>query len=399
MTKIYISRIYYFIWLLLIIGCDYPGSSDPKLLLVEPIITDFESKFAPDKRVAIFQIKLDSRNQQLYLEGETNIAEAHKSLLDSINARGIDVQDHIELLPAKSLGSQHYALVNNSVANLRSLPKHSAELATQALLGMPLKVLKQDGDFYLVQAPDDYIAWVDHGGIIRISEEELNLFMRTPKIIYTHTYGFAKEAPYENAANIADLTLGNILVYEDKLDNYFKVKYPDGRIAYVSRNQASLLKDYLANTSPSDQSLITTAKNLLGIPYLWGGTSAKGMDCSGFTKTVYYMQGFILPRDASQQVHSGILIDDQRQFDQLSVGDLLFFGKPETDSTRERVTHVGMWLGNQEFIHSSGKVRISSVDPDASHFDEMNVNRYLKTKRILPNSKADIKTLAIFSSF
>ena len=77
-----------------------------------------------------------------------------------------------------------------------------------------------------------------------------------------------------------------------------------------------------------------------------------------------------------------------KEFDKLIPDDLLFFGSKATDTTPERVVHVGMWIGNNEFIHSSGKVRISSMDPDAENFDEPNYNRYLRTKRIF-NKKDD----------
>ena len=116
---------------------------------------------------------------------------------------------------------------------------------------------------------------------------------------------------------------------------------------------------------------------------MWGGTSTKGVDCSGFTKTVYFMNGMIIPRDASQQIHEGTLVDDSKEFDKLVPGDLLFFGRKATETSPERVIHVGMWIGNNEFIHSAGNVHISSMDKNAENFDEYNYNRYLRTKRIL----------------
>jgi cell wall-associated NlpC family hydrolase len=91
----------------------------------------------------------------------------------------------------------------------------------------------------------------------------------------------------------------------------------------------------------------------------------------------------VIPRDASQQVHTGKLIDSTRNFENLVPGDLLFFGRPATDTTSERVVHVGMWIGNNEFIHSSGSVHVSSVAKEAPNYDDFNYNRYLRTKRLL----------------
>jgi cell wall-associated NlpC family hydrolase len=119
------------------------------------------------------------------------------------------------------------------------------------------------------------------------------------------------------------------------------------------------------------------------------------MDCSGFTKTVYYMNGFIIPRDASQQILAGKDVDPELRFDNLKKGDLMFFGKKATDSTRQRVTHVGIWLGNGkgEFIHASGRVKIGSIDEGSERYDPFNKGRYLGSRRYLGEKDPNISPL------
>jgi cell wall-associated NlpC family hydrolase len=97
------------------------------------------------------------------------------------------------------------------------------------------------------------------------------------------------------------------------------------------------------------------------------------------------MNGTIIPRDASQQVNAGKTVDENLNFKDLQKGDLLFFGKKATDKKKQRVVHVGIWLGNEkmEFIHASGNVHLSSMDEKQANYDEKNKNRYLGSKRYL----------------
>jgi len=351
-------------------------------------ISAVKTEYAPDKRVALFNVEAINQKKNYLLKGESNLPDAVAALKDQLRAKDINFIDSIQILPSEDLKGNVFGLVTISVANLRSYPKHSAELATQALMGTPVNILKKEGDWSLIQTPDNYLAWVDGGGIISMSASDLSSWKSLPKIIYTDITGSTYSEPDLKTQIVSDIVAGNILVLLDEEIDFFKVKYPDGRIAFVYKNEAEIYDDWLKRTKPNPENLITTSKKLLGLPYLWGGTSTKGVDCSGFTKTVYFLNGMIIPRDASQQVHAGKLIDETRDFDQLTPGDLLFFGRKATDSTAEKVIHVGMWIGNNQFIHSAGQVKISSIDENAVNFDAHNLNRYLLSKRII-NSEND----------
>ncbi len=350
-----------------------------KLDHVIEIIAEVENEFAPDSRTAIFDIKPENFNP-ITLAGETNLVAAKSSLFDRFKSNQISVVDKIVILPDESVGSKKYALINISVAPLRTSPKHSAELATQAILGTPVNVLKKENGWYLVQTPDHYIAWTNSGSLTLMDQKQYLKWKNDPKIVYLNTYGFSMNEA--GTQRVSDLVSGNILALDHETENYFAVIYPDGRKANINKNEAEILKNWCNKITVSDSSVSYTANDLMGIPYLWGGTSTKGLDCSGFTKTVYFLNGLILPRDASQQVHVGKLVDKDKVFSKLQVGDLLFFGRKNDDQT-EKVIHVGMWLGNNQFIHASGDVHISSMDSLAENFDDYNFNRYLRTKRII----------------
>jgi cell wall-associated NlpC family hydrolase len=190
---------------------------------------------------------------------------------------------------------------------------------------------------------------------------------------------------------------GDVIAVNATTNDHYEVQFPDGRKGFVSKTQSLPYGDWKSSRQPSSDNFINTAKQLMGIPYLWGGTSFKGVDCSGFTKTVYFVNGLVLPRDASQQVMIGEEIDTKDGWQNLQPGDLLFFGSKARDTLPERVVHVGMWIGNNQFIHASGKVRISSFDSSSLLFDESELKRFLRAKRISPkNSLIDLTKNELF---
>lgn len=351
----------------------------------EAIIEHFRANHAPDKRTALFDIQW----KEGVLLGETNLPLALDRLKDSLQARGVDIHDSVMVLPDNSLKGKHHAVVTLSVANLRSQPKHSAELSTQAILGTPVKVLKKIDDWYLIQTPDNYLSWVDAAGIALMDEKQLDEWYNSRKAVFTSLTGYVYEDPSEENL-VSDLAAGNILELVQEGAEYHQVELPDGRKGYVKASTVTPYDQWIDTRSTAPSSLVATAKSMMGSPYLWGGTSIKGMDCSGFTKTIFFLNGKVIPRDASQQILEGQEVDNEKIWENLQVGDLLFFGVPATEDSRERVVHVGMWIGDNSFIHSRGRVRISSFDPNDENYDEYELNRYLRTKRIVDGKSKNI---------
>ena len=372
-----------FFLFLLFLGCERPLTDTKAVaVIVEQMIDSLRERHAPDRRVAVFDVDLVHKEGKFVITGETDQPAALQSLKKDLAQKDIDVRDSVVLLPHPSLGDSLQAVVTISVANLRSAPKHSAELATQATLGTPVKVLKKEGSWYYIQTPDGYLAWVDNGGISVMDPERFAVWQANEKVIYTQTYGHAYFFE-DDQEPVSDLVAGAVLEVVKYGAQHYIVAFPDGRNAFVRQSEAMMYQDWLNDLDPKAENLVATSKQLMGIPYLWGGTSTKGADCSGFTKTVYFLNGIVLPRDASQQVHAGQPIDSVGDFSHLEAGDLLFFGRRATDTTRQKVVHVGMWIGNNEFIHASDRVRISSMDENSPLYDAYNKGRYLRTQRML----------------
>jgi cell wall-associated NlpC family hydrolase len=371
---------------------------------IQSIIEEVKIEYAPDKRTAVFQVIVENlsagrqdENDKYIIKGETNIPDAKEELLQKLSE--FEVSEQIDLLPEAELEDNIYGIINLSVANLRTTPDHQAEMATQALLGTPIKVLKKERGWYLVQTPDEYISWVDGSGLYRVNSDSLIDWLNAKKIIYTKDFGFSYAAPDENSERVSDLVIGNLLKYSGEENGFCKVIYPDGKLAYIKSEAYKPFDEWLSAADPTTDNILQTARSFMGIPYLWGGTSIKGMDCSGFTKTVFYLNGIVLPRDASQQVHTGEQVDTEDRLENLLPGDLLFFGRKATESSKERITHVAIYIGDGDYIHASGKVRINSFSKDKSNYNAYRDDSFVCAKRVLNSIDSNGITTIVNNKF
>ena len=349
---------------------------------IEDIIDDVTKRYAPDKRISLFNISYDIQDNSIHLFGETNKVNAKNDLLFQLDSLGLVYQDNIDVLPKEKI----YGIINNSVGNLRGKPSHSSELVSQTLLGTKVKILKKEGEWYLIQTPEDYISWIDHGGISIMDEEDYKGYYKN-QYIYSSIQGFAYNS-IEKESVVSDLVVGSILNVTGTNGEFYKIEYPDKRIGWVSKKDISPLFN---SNDFTGLEIVRNSKKFIGVPYLWGGTSSKGFDCSGFTKTVYLMNGLVIPRDASQQINEGKLVDDQRKWDNLREGDLMFFGYYKDG--RRRIDHVSIWIGDGKFIQASKNVRINSVYSEDPLYDRYHMEKYIESRRIIGNETNGIKKL------
>ena len=235
-----------------------------------------------------------------------------------------------------------------------------------------------------IETPDDYTGWVHRMVITPMSKERYNEWNRAEKIVVTAHYGFTYEKPDEKSQTVSDVVAGNRLKWEGSKGHFYKVSYPDGRQAYISKSISQPETKWRASLKQDVESIIETAYTMIGIPYLWAGTSSKGVDCSGLVRTVLFMHDIIIPRDASQQAYVGERIEITSDFANVQRGDLVFFGRKAFSGRKEGISHVGIYLGNKQFIHALGDVHISSFEPADKNYDEFNTGRLLFAVRFLP---------------
>ncbi len=363
MKRFYIRAITLLSALLICTACHF--RTNRTAAEINLLLDSLKSVYAPDIRIAYWKPELASASGDIILGGEVGDIQAFQAITQHITGIYPNVVNNLRLLPVDEPGVQVNGQVNNSVAHMKSEPSHRAELVSEALLGTPVRILKEEEGWYLVQTPNLYLGWVIAAAVAPLDQSRVHSLKISEKIIYSRQYGFAYTEPDENSLPVSDLVAGSILPVCSSKSGFYEVTFPDSARAWVKQAEVTDMMD-LFNQPFSTANLVRTALKFNGIPYLWGGSSSKAIDCSGFTSIVYYLNGIILMRDANQQSLCGRVVTTQYNPADLLPGDLLFFGTRSGENQAERVTHVAIYLGDSEFIHASenlGKVGISSMDP------------------------------------
>lgn len=345
------------------------------------IVTRVRDQVAPDTRVTVFDVKAEAKGNAIELTGDVEQAAAKDALLKALREAGFpNVVDKISMLPDPALAARPLAVVTVSVAVMKTKPSHSSELGNQLIMGMVVKVLKKDGGWYFVQSLDDrYLGWMETDHLAFMTREQVDSFARAPRVIVTALFTLVREEASPDAPAVADLVVGNVLGTSGQKGGWLAVQLPDGRKGFVSQADATDYQAWKASRKITPENTEQTARRFMGVPYLWGGTSAKGFDCSGFVKTVFRLNGTELQRDADQQSNEGVAVPTDNDLARLRKGDVLFFG-PRAGVTR--ITHTGIYLGGKLFIHCAGLVKLNSFDPSSPIYSEGLLKRLVKVRRV-----------------
>lgn len=333
------------------------SSAAQSMLPPTELLDMLKARHAPDKRTAIWDVQATTQNGVTTLTGKVGTQQ----MKDAINTafKGYKIKNDLAVVENSLPEGKRWALVKLSVATLRTEGKHSAETATQAIMGMPVKVLEKEGEWYRVQTPDDYISYVPESSLCYKTAQQMDAWRKARRMVVT-VYDSRLVTEPGGDETVSDLVLSNILEYRGEQGEWVRLATPDGREGYIQKNQVADLAQW--SKQNFDAALIEkTARRMMGSGYLWGGTSTKVTDCSGLVKVCYLANGIILQRDASQQALTGKKLYD---YHEAQLGDLLFFGNSKT----KRVTHVGLYLRDGKYIHCSGQVKVNSLDPKAPDY-------------------------------
>ncbi|MDG4715467.1 C40 family peptidase [Winogradskyella marincola] len=240
-----------------------------------------------------------------------------------------------------------YGVCNLGIVPIRLEPTDTSEMVTQALYGDFFKVLEQRKKWSRIRfAYDKYEGWIDNKQYLEIEEEQYQILSQSDINLSKDLIQFVSD----EANSIYPIPLGSDLNCLDLLNQ----KFEGNKII-----------------EKSDKSnIIDTSFLYLNTPYLWGGKTPFGIDCSGFTQMVYKLNGYHLLRDASQQATQGVALSF---IEESEPGDLAFFDNADGD-----IVHVGIIMEDNYIIHAHGKVRIDRLD----HSGIYNIDKNLHTHRL-----------------
>ena len=346
-------------------------------------IDRISARWVPDKRVGICNIKLKYREKgKLIITGESTIPQAKIDIIKTLDKQIKLLTDSIIILPDTIENRKYMGLVTLSVINLRREPDHASELVSQARLGTPVLILKNNNSWMLVQTPDNYISWTEASSVKQMTRIEILEWQKAARVIYMDNTGWLYSSASDNSGVVGDLVGGSIMEKTGELNGFVSVVLPDGRKGYVEKKKVMDFNSWKSTVPCTNESICKTALTFTGLPYLWGGSSAKAVDCSGFVQSVYFMNGLILQRDASLQALHGSEVDISVDYSRLKKGDLLFFGSQKDG--KSRVTHVAIYMGgNNDYINASSRVMINSLDSAQSNYNGPRKKALLMAKRII----------------
>ncbi|NOZ40835.1 MAG: C40 family peptidase [Planctomycetes bacterium] len=327
----------------------------------------FRAKRGNDTRLFAFRVQaVTTATGNVRLQGYVEFSQTRAGLIGFLKTLGFEIVDEeLENLPAKGLGKKAFGLVKTTHTLSYNRPTEPRNVVTDCLLGEPLYLLREEGDYLLTHSGEGYLGYVAAADVYRVDAKAFDLYPTesSVRMIADHTLSTGLVIP-----------TGALLKRLPSDDGSVLCALPTGAVVKISRAACEPSK---LPTAQIDRA-IDVGKQLLGTPYHWGGKTSEGIDCSGLVQVAFASTGVHLPRDSNQQFLLGQLTATRWHRSGLRRGDTLYFL-----GLNGRIRHTALYLGNDRFLQAEMPVvNIRSLNPAHDDYEAKRAESFAFGKRL-----------------
>jgi len=331
---------------------------------IHDIVSKANADFYLDDRIWYQDVHAEVSGKRIFLRGEAFFPQPVRGIARKLKQAGYEqeVIDEVIYLPQQFENGLNYGIITVPYTMSRYEAVAEKKEGTELLYGEPVRLIKDADPYIQVQSSVGYLGYIPKSDLRMVNLEDWKPY---------HSNEFAIFDKSINLENGLEIKIATRLPY-----------LGDGRLLLADGSEISLSQDNFrvvdAAINPLRQAIINSGEQFLGLPYVWGGRSAEGLDCSGFVMQSYSMNNLYLPRDTDEMANVGRIIGFPGWTDAMLPGDLLFFA-----GGRRLVTHTAIYMGDGKVIHSLGSgVQIESMNPEDEDYAEKLTKRFIFAKRL-----------------